>query len=47
VVTAGRAHVGASHASTPRDSDLSASRLLTLAENLERAAGLERQGLLA
>jgi hypothetical protein len=47
VVTAGRAHVGASHASTPYDSDLSASRLLTLAEQLEHAAGLEIEGLLA
>ena len=44
VVAAGRAHVGASHASTPYDSDLSASRLLTLAEQLEQAARLELDG---
>ena len=47
VVAAGRAHVGASHASTPRDSDLSASRLLTMAEQLEHAGRLEIDGLLA
>jgi hypothetical protein len=47
VVTAGRAVAGASHASTPYDSDLSASRLLTLAEQLERAAALEIEGRLA
>jgi hypothetical protein len=41
VVAAGRAHVGASHARTPYDSDLSAVRLLTLAEQLEHAAALE------
>jgi hypothetical protein len=39
--------VGASHASTPRDSDLSASRLLTMAEQLEHAGRLEIDGLLA
>ena len=47
VVAAGRAHVGASHASTPYDSDLSAARLLTLSDQLEQAAGLEVEGLLA
>ena len=47
VVAAGRAHVGASHASTTYDSDLSAARLLTLAEQLEHAAGLELEGQLA
>ena len=47
VVAAGRAHVGASHASTPHDSDLSASRLLTMAEQLERAGSLELEGRLA
>ncbi len=47
VVAAGRAHEGTSHASTPHASDLSAARLLTLAEQLEHAAGLELDGLLA
>jgi hypothetical protein len=47
VVAAGRAHVGASHALTPYDSDLSAARLLTLSDQLEQAAGLEVEGLLA
>ena len=47
VVAAGRAHVGASHALTPHDSDLSASRLLTMAEQLEHAGRLEIDGLLA
>ena len=47
VVAAGRAHIGTSRASTPRDSDLSASRLLTLAEQLEHAASLELEGQLA
>jgi hypothetical protein len=47
VVAAGRAHVGASHASTPYDSDLSASRLVTMAEQLEHAATLEIEGRLA
>ena len=47
VVAAGRAHAGASHAATAYDSDLSASRLLTLAEQLENAAALEIDGLLA
>ena len=47
VVAAGRAQVGASHALTPYDSDLSAARLLTLSDQLEQAAGLEVEGLLA
>src|SRR3954468_5668094 len=47
VVAAGRAQVGASHASTPYDSDLSASRLVTMAEQLEHAATLELAGQLA
>ena len=47
VVAAGRAQVGASHASTPYDSDLSASRLVTLAQQLEHAATLELDGRLA
>jgi hypothetical protein len=47
VVAAGRAHVGSSHALTPYDSDLSASRLTTMAEQLEHAALLEREGHLA
>ena len=42
VVAAGRAHVGSA-----RDSDLAASRMLTLAEQLEHAAALEVGGLLA
>jgi len=47
VVAAGRAQVGASHASTPYDSDLSASRLVTMAEQLEHAATMELAGQLA
>jgi hypothetical protein len=47
VVAAGRAHVGVSHAGSARDSDLAASRMLTLAEQLEHAAALEVGGLLA
>jgi len=47
VVAAGRAHVGASHAATPYDSDLSAAKLVTMAEQLEQAARLESDGLLA
>ena len=47
VVAAGRAQVGASHAVTSYDSDLSASRLTTMAEQLEHAGILELQGLLA
>jgi len=45
VVAAGRAHLGAERAGYA--SDLSASRLITMAEQLEHAAGLELQGLLA
>ncbi len=47
VVAAGRAHAGASHAGTGYDSDLSAARLLTLAEQLEHAGSLELEGRLA
>jgi hypothetical protein len=47
VVAAGRAHVDAADAGTTYDSDLSASRLLVLAEQLEHAASLELDGLLA
>ena len=47
VVAAGRTRVGASHAATSYDSDLSASRLTTMAEQLERAGTLELEGLLA
>jgi hypothetical protein len=47
VVAAGRAHEGASHASTAHDSDLSAARLLTMAEQLEHCAVLEVDGQLA
>jgi hypothetical protein len=46
VVAAGRAAVGASHARTPYDSDLSAAKLLTMAEQLEHAARLESAGSL-
>jgi hypothetical protein len=42
VVAAGRAYTG-----TAYDSDLSASRLLTMAEQLEQAATLELEGQLA
>src|SRR3954449_7369580 len=47
VVAAGRAQTGAAQASTPYASDLSASRLLTMAEQLEQAAVLELEGQLA
>jgi hypothetical protein len=47
VVAAGRAHAGASTAPSPYASDLSASRLLTMAEQLEHAAALEVAGQLA
>lgn len=47
VAAAGRAHIGASHAATPYQSDLSASKLLTLADQLEHAAKLEAEGQLA
>ena len=47
VVAAGRAHVGTRTAATPHQSDLSAAKLLTMAEQLEHAARLEVDGLLA
>ncbi len=47
VVAAGRAHAGSGVAATPYQSDLSAARLLTMAEQLEQAARLESDGLLA
>jgi hypothetical protein len=47
VVAAGRAHIGSAHASSPYDSDISASRLFTMAEQLEQAAVLEVEGHLA
>jgi hypothetical protein len=46
VVAAGRAHEEAGHAGTTYPTDLSASRLLVLAEQLERAASLELEGRL-
>ena len=47
VASAGRAHIGASNAATPYQSDLSAAKLVTMAEQLEHAAKLETQGELA
>ncbi len=47
VVSAGRARVGATHATTSYDSDLSAAKLVTMAEQLEAAARLEHHGELA
>jgi hypothetical protein len=50
VVAAGRTQLGGwadGGSRTPYDSDMSAARLLTMAEQLEHAAGLELQGLLA
>ncbi len=47
VVAAGRARVGATHATTPYDSDLSAAKLVTMADQLEHAARLEASGELA
>jgi hypothetical protein len=47
VAAAGRAHIGSSHALTPYESDLSASKLVTMADQLEHAAGLEADGHLA
>lgn len=44
VAAAGRARIGASNAETPYQSDLSAAKLLTMAEQLERAAKLEVAG---
>jgi hypothetical protein len=47
VVAAGRAHVGASHAAPDHAADLSAARLVTLADQLEHAGSLEMAGQLA
>jgi hypothetical protein len=47
VVASGRAHIGASHAATPYDSDLSAAKLVTMADQLEHAARLETEGRLS
>jgi len=47
VCAAGRAHAGASHALSSYDTDLSASRLLSMAEQLEHAGQLELSGHLA
>jgi hypothetical protein len=46
VVAAGRVHAGTAEAGTSHASDLSASRLLTLAEQLERAGTMELHGQL-
>ena len=47
VVAAGRAQLVADEARSTYDSDLSAAKLLTMAEQLEHAARLEADGLLA
>jgi hypothetical protein len=47
VVAAGRARLGPEDAATPYRSDLSAARLVTMAEQLEHAAHLEVDGMLA
>ena len=47
VASAGRAHIGAPHPETPYQSDLSAAKLLTMADQLEHAAKLETEGKLA
>lgn len=47
VTAAGRAHLGAPGARTPYESDLSAAKLQTMADQLERAARLEAEGDLA
>ena len=47
VVAAGRAHADESRSDTTYDADLAASRMLTMAEQLEHAATLELDGLLA
>jgi hypothetical protein len=47
VAAAGRAHIGASNAPTPYHSDLSAAKLVTMADQLENAATLELAGELA
>jgi hypothetical protein len=46
VVAAGRAHLGSGPTRTPYDSDLSAARLLTMADQLEHAGRLELGGML-
>jgi hypothetical protein len=46
VVAAGRAHLDTTGTPTPYHSDLSAARLLTMADQLERAARLELDGQL-
>jgi len=47
VTAAGRAQVGASNAPTPYESDLSASKLVSMADQLEHAAEQEIAGQLA
>jgi hypothetical protein len=47
VAAAGRAHIGSVRAASPYESDLSAAKLLTMAEQLEHAARLETHGELA
>jgi len=47
VTAAGRAHIGSVRAASPYESDLSAAKLVTMAEQLEHAARLETQGELA
>ncbi|MGZ4504903.1 MAG: hypothetical protein ACXVW3_13495, partial [Nocardioidaceae bacterium] len=47
VVAAGRAQVGATNAATAYASDLSAAKLVGMAEQLEQAARLEIDGHLA
>jgi hypothetical protein len=47
VAAAGRAHIGSVRAASPYESDLSAAKLLTMAEQLEHAARLETYGELA
>jgi hypothetical protein len=47
VAAAGRAHIGSVRAATPYESDLSAAKLVTMAEQLEHAARLETSGELA
>ena len=47
VAAAGRTQIGASNAATPYQSDLSAAKLVTMADQLEHAASLESRGELA
>jgi hypothetical protein len=47
VTAAGRAHLGETHSAERHASDLSAARLLTMAQQLERAGRLELEGRLA